>query len=141
MTLQADLRPLLDALNSTIEVSARFRFPYSFSPAPASQAEREFAHQAAFAGAWGDEPLAEILTPTFLLVNSAEDHLRALGRLLVEEDSRYAPLSGPSCLGVSRTRLVDSRHHANVRRTALPRLELPPTWAQRKEEAGAGVGN
>lgn len=37
--------------------------------------------------------MAEVLSATSLLVNSTEDHLRALGLLLADENSRYAPLS------------------------------------------------
>lgn len=86
-----DLRPIIAALASTVEVSAIARYPHRFDVVPGSPADAEFAKQGRFAGPWSPTPLAEATMIGNTIVYAAEDHLRSMGELIAGGDSRLGP--------------------------------------------------
>ena len=88
-----DLRPIVEALASTAQVSAVARYPHNFDVVSGWPAEDEFANQSLFAGPWTDEPLMETTMAGNMLLYAAEDHLRSAGDLVGGGESRYGPFT------------------------------------------------
>lgn len=93
MKIPLDIGPFVEALKSTIEISAHVRLPHGFDLVAGSPAEAEFAKQSLYAGPWSDEPLAETMVVGNMLLYAAEDQLRSAGALIDPGDSRYGPFT------------------------------------------------
>lgn len=87
-----DLRPIVEALESIVQVSAIARYPHRFDVVGGSPAEAEFAKQGNFAGPWSNEPLAEVTGVANLLIFAAEENLRSMATLIAS-GSLYGPFT------------------------------------------------
>ena len=87
-----DLRPIIEALESLVEVSAIARHPHRFDAVAGSRAAAEFAEQSDFAGPWSDEPLADVASVANMLVFSTEENLRSAA-ILIASGSLYGPFT------------------------------------------------
>jgi hypothetical protein len=87
-----DLRPIIEALESLVQVSALVRYPHRFDAVAGSPVEAEFAKQSQFAGPWSDEPLTEVVSMGNMLIFSAEENLRSAATLIAS-GSLYGPFT------------------------------------------------
>jgi hypothetical protein len=79
-------------LRGFANVFASYRAQYQWEPQPDSPAALGLAREEEFAGAWSDEPVADLLLGLVALqVTSAVEHLEALTRLLDDEPMVFAP--------------------------------------------------
>jgi hypothetical protein len=78
-------------LHGLTNVFAGYRERYQWEPQPDSPASLALAREEQFAGAWSDEPVADLLSLTALQVTSAVEHLEAVTRLLDDEPMVFPP--------------------------------------------------
>jgi hypothetical protein len=78
-------------LHGFANVFATYREQYQWRPLRDSPAALALAREEEFAGAWSDEPVADLLGLAALQVTSAVEHLEAVTRLLDDEPMVFAP--------------------------------------------------
>ncbi len=74
-------------------IFASYRSEFGWEPSPGSLAAEATRREAEVAGAWSDEPVADLLALVSLQMTSAAEHLEGVARVLEDEPMVFVPAS------------------------------------------------